>query len=1217
VTVTPILKDKLSPRPSARYTRKQPKKNFVQRVLPNYNTWVQQTRRNGFVVKAEAKYNEVKKRILKITEVPPSKDGRHLDLDPSRRGPLIDERTNKEYVSNIIRSSRYTLWNFLPRQLIFQFAKIANFYFLVISILQMIPGLSTTGNYTTIVPLLVFISISMAKEGYDDLRRHKLDKAENNKETYVLRTEQRSYGSSYEDGPISSELFTKMKWEDVMVGDVIKLERDEAIPADMVLLYSDGLNGTAFIETMALDGETNLKAKQAPSLLAKRCGDLNGLMNCNAHIVVEDPNLDLYNFDGRVTVGGETLPLTTNEVVYRGSILRNTSQALGMIINTGEECKIRMNANKNPRIKAPSLQTLVNKIVIVVVLFVLILASFCTVAYQIWYKFTESQSWYLRRARVASGPILTSFIIMFNTMIPLSLYVSLEITKVGQLFLMQDSEMYDPETDTPMEAHTTTINEELGQISYIFSDKTGTLTDNVMRFRKLSVAGTAWLHDYDLQKEAAEMAKQTDLREPKEKGKGKRHKHNNISADYSMNDNLVSESRRGSEVAHWKSTARPAKGQPELRTEDLLQYIQHKPHGVFARKAKFFLLSLALCHTCLPEEKEDGSIDFQAASPDELALVRAAQELGYLVADRAAQTITLKSRPNGPNSPEVEETYEVLDIIEFSSKRKRMSIIVRFPDGRRCIFCKGADSAVMRRLKLAPLALQKAAEVERRASVRKSLEVESALRKLSVSGSPRVSMERTSLSIRRSIGGVVRAASTTHSALPAREQLDTWLKDREHDVDLASVDFPAAYSSPTSPQQPRASFHSHRSYSSEQSQEDYYDGLVDEALAVNETEVFERCFQHIDDFATEGLRTLLYGYKFLDEQEYLGWKKIYHDASTSLVNRQEMIEAAGEMVEQDLDLAGATAIEDKLQKGVPETIDKLRRANIRMWMLTGDKRETAINIGHSCRLIKDYSRVIILDYLTGTVEQLMATSLLDISEGGVPHSVVVVDGQTLSEIENDETLALLFFDLAVIADSVICCRASPSQKASLVKEIRTRVNGSVTLAIGDGANDIAMIQEAHVGIGIAGKEGLQAARVSDYSIGQFRFLQRLLLVHGRWNYMRTAKYILGTFWKEMLFYLTQALYQVCADDPISLVLNANNGFSVIMVTQVLRSMSRGPCLCSIPSSLRCQSSSWVSLNEIYELQHFLQFLSCILLGNEMNASISGNISGGCSWLRAR
>ena len=105
----------------------------------------------------------------------------------------------------------------------------------------------------------------------------------------------------------------------------------------------------------------------------------------------------------------------------------------------------------------------------------------------------------------------------------------------------------------------------------------------------------------------------------------------------------------------------------------------------------------------------------------------------------------------------------------------------------------------------------------------------------------------------------------------------------------------------------------------------------------------------------------------------------------------------------------------------------------------------------------------------------------------------------------DESLNTLFLDLAILADSVICCRASPSQKAGLVHAIRRRVNRSVTLAIGDGANDIAMIQEAHVGIGITGKEGLQAARASDYSIAQFRFLNKLLLVHGRWNYVRTCK----------------------------------------------------------------------------------------------------------------
>lgn len=203
------------------------------------------------------------------------------------------------------------------------------------------------------------------------------------------------------------------------------------------------------------------------------------------------------------------------------------------------------------------------------------------------------------------------------------------------------------------------------------------------------------------------------------------------------------------------------------------------------------------------------------------------------------------------------------------------------------------------------------------------------------------------------------------------------------------------------------------------------------------------------------------------------------------------------MIEQDFDLAGATAIEDKLQKGVPETIDKLRRANIKIWMLTGDKRETAINIAHSARLAKSYSEVVILDHTTGVVEQRMATALLDIEKKHVAHTLVVVDGQTLAEIDSNETLALLFFDLAILVDSVICCRASPSQKASLVKKVRTKINKSITLAIGDGANDIAMIQEAHVGIGISGKEGLQAARISDYSIAQFRFLQKLLFVHGK------------------------------------------------------------------------------------------------------------------------
>ena len=272
---------------------------------------------------------------------------------------------------------------------------------------------------------------------------------------------------------------------------------------------------------MALDGETNLKMKRPLVQLAEACHNPAAISECRACFTVEDPNIDLYNFDGKLRIGAETVPLTNNEIIYRGSVLRNTQTATGLVIFTGEECKIRMNANKNPRIKAPTLQAVVNRVVIIIVLVVLALAIFNSAAYEVWQRTTEAKSWYLNYARVAFGPIFTSFIIMFNTMIPLSLYVSLEIVKLCQMFLMNDVDMYDEDSNTPMEARTSTINEELGQVSYIFSDKTGTLTDNSMRFRKMSVAGTAWLHDQDLQEEAQHSSGKVKLFHKKRNNKGK------------------------------------------------------------------------------------------------------------------------------------------------------------------------------------------------------------------------------------------------------------------------------------------------------------------------------------------------------------------------------------------------------------------------------------------------------------------------------------------------------------------------------------------------------------------------------------------------------------------------------------------------------------------------------------------------------------------------
>lgn len=1116
------------------------------------------------------------------------KSNRVIPISPWKTSPLIQPETGKPFISNAVTTARYTIWDFLPKQLYAQFSKIANVYFLFVASLQMVPSWSPTGQYTTLVPLVVFLSIAIAHEGYDDYRRHRQDNVENNQTSNVFRgyrnatnsissqvqhqdQDRQRNPSNHGGSPSSSStatppaelsitipltptapsppstlpVFQKIKWKDIAVGDIIRVDQNDWVPADLILLHSAGPDGGCYVETAALDGETNLKQRQALKVtndMIRTPEDVATFSGC-AH--TEQPNQDLYNFEGFMTLGqGKDLPrhsLSINQILLRGTILRNTPFVYGVVVFSGEDTKIRQNGSKNVRTKAPSMQRLINKVIIVIFTLVIFLSALCTILSAVWNKRHDKPgnfAWYLSARGVIhsdTASVLFGFIVLFNTMIPISLYVTMELVKLLQAyFIHHDIEMYDPVSDTPAEARTTVINEELGQVSYLFSDKTGTLTENIMIFRKFCVAGHSFNHDLDPEsaKAAAKLAQDEQDPDAPEGQDGddarRRRKYKSKAGKVVGRLRRTSQRRHGNRSSTgYQSLGGGAKDIPEMEaagsyseaysenahveagidkppyvetmdsctpTSQLIPFLQSGARHPMSERIRFFLLAMALCHDAVPElmdESDPLSLRYQAASPDENALVGGAKELGFMFLERSRGGIRVKTLPSSPGEEPREEFYEVLNIIEFSSKRKRMSVIYRMPNGQICLFTKGADSIILERVRDPKTGLDDFAMLD----------------------SP---VPFTPSSAFGYDGG---------DPLESLEYSKSG-KSRKHMTDRSSVSNGAGvgYSDKDKSSRQEISTGDDYGYT-----DDYMGDLFfgQQHGAPSEMREYQMTMDHIQEYATTGLRTLLYGHRFLSDLEYKEWAKQYADAQSAIEGRQEKLEQVAEVLEQNLDMTGATAIEDKLQVGVPETIDKLRRAGIRLWMLTGDKRETAINIGYSCRLIKDYSSTIILDVPTqAQAHRALNKAIKDVKKGKSQHVVVVIDGATLAIVEQSTELMALFVELGIRADSVICCRVSPAQKAIVVKTVREKCKHSVTLAIGDGANDIAMIQEANVGIGITGKEGLQAARSSDYSIAQFRFLERLLFVHGRWSYVRVSKFVLGTFYKCATFYLTQGLFQI-------------------------------------------------------------------------------------------
>ncbi|KAI9844794.1 MAG: hypothetical protein M1838_002030 [Thelocarpon superellum] len=809
--------------------------------------------------------------------------------------------------------------------------------------------------------------------------------------------------------------FKKDRWKNVKVGDFVRIYNDDQVPADIVILSTSDPDGACYVETKNLDGETNLKVRQALHSGRK----IMHARDCErARFIIESepPHANLYQYSGvvkwhqpggnkaKVEAEAEPAPLNMAEpisihnLLLRGCSLRNTDWILGVVAFTGQETKIMVNAGATPSKRSRIARELNwNVIYNFVILLVMCIVS-AVVQGVIWGQGHHSLD-YFEFGSIGGTPALDGFItfwtviILFQNLVPISLYISLEIIKTAQaFFIYNDTFMYYDRLDYPCTPKSWNISDDLGQIEYIFSDKTGTLTQNVMEFRKCSINGVPYGEAYteaqaglqrrlgvDVEAEGAEVRAQ-------------------IARD------------RVQMLADLRALA----PNPYLHDDELTfvapDYVTDLggASGEAQKQAnEHFMLVLALCHTVISERTpgDPPKIEFKAQSPDEAALVATARDCGFTVLGRTRDGIIL-------NVLGEEREYQVLNTLEFNSSRKRMSAIIRTPhDNRIFLFCKGADSVI-------------------------------------------------------------------YSRLARGEQ----------------------------------------------------------------PELRQSTAEHLEMFAREGLRTLCIAQRELAEEEYQAWSREHDAAASAVQDREDKLDQVSDAIERELTLLGGTAIEDRLQDGVPDTISLLGEAGIKLWVLTGDKVETAINIGFSCNLLSNDMDLIVLKIedeqvesaateldrwlatfgMTGSDAEL-AAARLDHRPPGPTHALVI-DGDSLKLVLRDE-LRQRFLLLCKQCKSVLCCRVSPSQKAAVVQLVKTSLD-VMTLSIGDGANDVAMIQVADVGVGIAGEEGRQAVMTSDYAIGQFRFLQRLLLVHGRWSYRRLAETIANFFYKNMVWTFALFWYQI-------------------------------------------------------------------------------------------
>ncbi|XP_003828116.3 phospholipid-transporting ATPase VA isoform X1 [Pan paniscus] len=1038
---------------------------------------------------------------------------------------------------NRLKTTKYTLLSFLPKNLFEQFHRPANVYFVFIALLNFVPAVNAFQPGLALAPVLFILAITAFRDLWEDYSRHRSDHKINHLGCLVFSREEKKYVNRF--------------WKEIHVGDFVRLRCNEIFPADILLLSSSDPDGLCHIETANLDGETNLKRRQVVRGFSELVSEFNPLTFTSV-IECEKPNNDLSRFRGCIIHdNGKKAGLYKENLLLRGCTLRNTDAVVGIVIYAGHETKALLN-NSGPRYKRSKLERQMNCDVLWCVLLLVCMSLFSAVGHGLWiWRYQEKKSlFYVPKSDGSSLSPVTAAVYSFLTMIivlqvliPISLYVSIEIVKACQVyFINQDMQLYDEETDSQLQCRALNITEDLGQIQYIFSDKTGTLTENKMVFRRCTVSGVEYSHDANAQRLARYQEADSEEEEVVPRGgsvsqRGSIGSHQSVrvvhrtqSTKSHRRTGSRAEAKRASMLSKHTAFSSPMEKDitpdPKLlekvsECDKSLAVARHQEHLLAHLSPELsdvfdFFIALTICNTVVvtsPDQpRTKVRVRFELKSPVKTiedflrrftpsCLTSGCSSIGSLAANKSSHKLgssfpstpssdgmllRLEERLGQPTSAIASNGYSsqadnwASELAQEQESERELRYEAESPDEAALVYAARAYNCVL---------------VER---LHDQVSVELP------------HLGRLTFELLHTLGfDSVRKRMSVVIRHPLTDEINVYTKGADSVVmDLL---------------QPCSSV---------------------DARGRHQKKIRSKTQNYLNVYAAEGLRTLCIAKRVLSKEEYACWLQSHLEAESSLENSEELLFQSAIRLETNLHLLGATGIEDRLQDGVPETISKLRQAGLQIWVLTGDKQETAVNIAYACKLLDHDEEVITLN----ATSQEACAALLDqclryVQSRGLqrapektkgkvsmrfsslcPPSTSTASGRRPSLVIDGRSLAYAleknledkFLFLAKQCRSVLCCRSTPLQKSMVVKLVRSKLK-AMTLAIGDGANDVSMIQVADVGVGISGQEGMQAVMASDFAVPKFRYLERLLILHGHWCYSRLANMVLYFFYKNTMF----------------------------------------------------------------------------------------------------